>query len=366
MNIIDHIRAAGREGGWWLTVVFVVAAFAVGMAFNPVDEAATGVKDQIEGEPYFDGPGADLAMGEDLVSPGLGASGSTVYPRYTSTRTQVVWKPVTCNNPSDCQWSLRGPTKPQAIIVHVTAGRPDQCDGTANYGEKNALRVSWHLLICNDKVYQQVEFGDAAHHAGRWGTPTLTNPLIREWWNAGINPNVPSIGIETSLTYGYHINDQKGMRENLIESLVWLSLEFDIPPDRTHIIGHFEVDGDTRKDDPICCINLDQIVAEVAARVEILGVPIPTLEPTPTVTPAPSAYPFWDGERHVFEGGREGGWSFDPVPLPYGIWYFKDVAIFDNCDPAWAGRRLAVGIWDDVGDWNYHESVNAWIQNPPC
>lgn len=331
------LRAAG-EYGWLLAVVFAISAFATSWAGYNFLQRAHDVVDT--GPERFAVP--DLSMGEDLPQVSLGASGSTFYPRYTSSRTEVIWKPVKCNDPSDCQWSPRGLYEPRVIVVHVTAGRPDQCDGTANYLADNKLRVSAHLLICNEKVYQQVEFGDAAHHAGRWGTPTLTNPIINYWWTKGLNPNIESIGIENSLTYGYSINapEQTRMRANLIDALVWLVKEFNIPPDRTHIIAHQELDNEGRRDDPWCCIDLNQIVAEVAERV-LAPTPSPTVEPTPTptatpvpgepITPPDYRDECWTSAVDTSYFGRYNWCSEDWVApsgnfyrVPLGRWYYEN------------------------------------------
>ena len=44
LAILEHIRAAGREGGIWLALIVAIAAlFFAWLAFNPVEQAAEGV-----------------------------------------------------------------------------------------------------------------------------------------------------------------------------------------------------------------------------------------------------------------------------------------------------------------------------------
>lgn len=260
--VAEAMRRWGPLGVSLFTLAaLVLAALAYFVARPPVEDA-------IETTPYHDGPAEDLAMGDGLPDRGIGAAPNTAFPRFTSRTSEVIWKPVRCTD-TVCQWSPRGNNNIEAIVVHVAGGRPDQCDGTANYLSNNALLVSAHFLVCDKKVYQQVEVGDAAHHAGRWGATVNPehNPIVDSWWRNRINPNVRTVGIETMLTPGYHIDNYPRMRENLIELLVWLVQQTGLPPDRLHIIGHYETDYTDRKVDPVCCMDLNAITAEVAARV---------------------------------------------------------------------------------------------------
>lgn len=259
---MKKLLKAAEGYGWLLALAAVILfAFAYFVARPPVEDA-------IETTPYHDGPAEDLAMGDALPERGVGAAPSSAYPRYASRNAEVIWKPVRCT-PEVCQWSPRGNNNIEAIVVHVAAGRPDQCDGTANYLANNTLLVSAHFLVCDKKVFQQVEIGDAAHHAGLWGATVNpdANPVIDSWWRTRTNPNVRTVGIETMLTPGYHIDNYPRMRENLIELLVWLIQQTGLSPDRIRIIGHFETDYTSRKVDPVCCMDLNAIVTEVANRV---------------------------------------------------------------------------------------------------
>ena len=83
------------------------------------------------------------------------------------------------------------------------------------------------------------------------------------------------------------------MRENLIDLLVYLVGELNLPPDREHIIGHFELDLVNRPSDPICCMNLDAVVAEVAKRVH-------TPEPQ-VAAPVGLTFQRWVGDAPFFD-----------------------------------------------------------------
>jgi hypothetical protein len=78
-------------------------------------------------------------------------------------------------------------------------------------------------------------------------------------------------------------------------------------------------------------------------------------------------YPFYDGERWVWEGGRSGGWSWDPDPTPGGTWYFKNVELWNDCDPTWNGRHIGAtgeGVWVHGGTWAFFELAGQGSHAP--
>ncbi|MGE0205891.1 MAG: N-acetylmuramoyl-L-alanine amidase [Hyphomicrobiaceae bacterium] len=209
----------------------------------------------------------DLAAGYDAFGmllqsgPRVGAASSTSFARpqsYLLDRgLKYEWSPTT-------RWTPRGSSPVQAIVVHVTGG--GSCGGITDFFKTGTPAVSAHFLVCPDKVVQQVEVGDVAWHAGIWGArQNLTNPMIAGWWNAGINPNTRTVGIETLLADGQQLDNFPTMRRNLVTLLAALAEELNLPPNRDYIIGHFELDGVNRAVDPRCCMDLDAVVADAAA-----------------------------------------------------------------------------------------------------
>lgn len=284
--ISRQVRSWGPVGFSWALVaaVVVLALFYIG-----------GPHALEEGVDVLDPPAApvskelkeDLAAGFDadgdplLAGPSQGASPNGVIARpaafFLNQGTTFEWA-------ASPNWAGRGSNSIDAIMVHVTAG--GTCDGIVNYfknpGRKDANGstvpgsggVASHFLVCPEKVVQQVEIADAAFHGGLWGSciNPKGNPQIAFWSANRINPNLKTVGIETLLKTGQQLNSFPTMRENLVDLLVYLTTELGLPADRQHIIGHFETDCSNRSSDPICCMDLDAVVAEVAAR---LNTPAP-------------------------------------------------------------------------------------------
>lgn len=259
----DQMRRWGPLGVSLFTLFVVLTlAFAYFVARPPVQDALYSGPATLHPaiqQALFD----DLAGGDLIPGPSQGAAPNSAYGRpvswFADQGTKFEWQP----SPN---WAGRGTNPIEAITVHVTAG--GTCDGIVNYFKQSG-GVASHFLVCPEKVVQQVEIGDAAFHQGIWGARLnpYANPIIDNWWRNGINPNLRTIGIETLLKPGEQLDNFPTMRENLVDLLVYLVKTLNLPPDRIHIIGHFETDLVNRPSDPTCCMNLDTIVAEVAKRV---------------------------------------------------------------------------------------------------
>lgn len=147
---------------------------------------------------------------------------------------QAVWVPAAPNN---YVVGNRGVGDIDTIIIHTTQSSTAQ--STINWFQNNCQHgqernpsckgVSAHYLIDqNGKVYQMVKEKDYAQHAGRM--------------------NTRSIGIE-------HVGwvDQPGwatdaMYQASAALIQYLTTKYNIPKDRSHIIGHNEVSGTTHTD----------------------------------------------------------------------------------------------------------------------
>jgi N-acetyl-anhydromuramyl-L-alanine amidase AmpD len=119
------------------------------------------------------------------------------------------------------------------VVIHITDGgakiegpigwfkNPDQRDP-----DGNPIHVSAHYVIGQDgEVVQMVKHNDIAWHAG--------------------SANGDSIGIE-------HVANRRGLKPTPVEYCAsatlanWLAGQFNIPIDRTHILGHSEADPKTK------------------------------------------------------------------------------------------------------------------------
>lgn len=306
----------------------------------------------------------DLAAGVDengrelVAGPTVGASSDQSYPRprelLAQANVKYEWSPTTI-------WSSRWLYKPEAIVVHVTAG--GTCSGIVNYFKSNDRNVSAHFVVCDDKVVQQVEVGDAAHTQGIWGAKVaLSNPLIKRHYVAGANPNWWGIGIETVLAVGQHIDNFPGMRRNLIELIAALAKQHNIIPSRETVIGHFELDGTNRPIDPICCMSLDAIVQEAAALVYGRGTP----PPAPPVAEWGACDPIWP---HVCFSNWRGVWVNQLNDYTFDGTSWTDA----QGRPEWGetgafGERwnFWLGLWVSADGTHHYDEATGWYCVRDC
>lgn len=162
-------------------------------------------------------------------------------------------------------YSGRGTCPPQAIVIHIAG--PGSFAGMDNWFRNPASQVSAHFGIDKDgSLHQYVGVEAAAWHAGIINLPDTNNPLIASWVRSGINPNRCHIGIETMLGGPAEpLVNYPAMQATLEDLLVWLSDNFDIPLDRVHVIGHYQLDAVSRSTDPRCCIDIDSLLSSIAA-----------------------------------------------------------------------------------------------------
>ncbi len=109
------------------------------------------------------------------------------------------------------------------IVIHVAEG---SCSGTIRWFEDSAAQGSAHYVVSREgRVAQCVRDEDIAWHAG--------------WWDT----NTHSIGIEHA---GY-INNPEWFTNKMYHAsarlAAWCCKKYEIPIDRTHIIGHYQVPG---------------------------------------------------------------------------------------------------------------------------
>ena len=110
------------------------------------------------------------------------------------------------------------------IVIHITDGG-SKINGTVGWFKNPAAKVSAHYIVGQDgEVVQMVKHNDVAWHAS--------------------SANGDSIGIE-------HVANTKGLNPTPMQYCAsaalanWLASQFNIPVDRTHVLGHSEADPKT-------------------------------------------------------------------------------------------------------------------------
>lgn len=171
-------------------------------------------------------------------------------------------------------WVGRKGYRPEAVVIHIMDGT---LPGTDSWFANPASQVSAHYGIGKSgEVHQYVQENDAAWHAGRVDTPIWK--LIRP----NVNPNLYTIGIE------HEGKPDEGWTEAMKQSSATLIREicqrWQVPIDRDHVVGHFEIFAKK----PNCPATNKRILDELV-----------TLANQQTETPKPSVE---EGVRKIEEG----------------------------------------------------------------
>lgn len=173
-------------------------------------------------------------------------------------------------------WAGRKGYKPEAIVIHIMDGT---LVGTDSWFNDPASQVSAHYGIGKSgEVHQYVKEEDTAWHAGRIDTPTWK--LIK----LGINPNVYTIGIEHEGRPDDVWTD--AMKQSSASLIREICQRWQIPVDRNHIVGHFEIYSKK----PKCPATNKMIINELVA---LAGPETPVQTSNPSVE---------DGVRKIEEG----------------------------------------------------------------
>lgn len=126
----------------------------------------------------------------------------------------------------------RAGQKPVLIVIHIMAGT---LKGTDAWFANPASDVSSHYGVgTNGEVHQYVKESDTAWANGRVNYPT--SKIVKE---KGGNPNIYSISIENE---GYDLSKASKTHLETLKALIAdVCTRNDIPNDREHIIGHYEI-----------------------------------------------------------------------------------------------------------------------------
>ncbi len=148
------------------------------------------------------------------------------------------------------------------VVIHITASKNDYDKTVKNWFQnpeqrnKNneRVRVSAHYIVGRGgEVVQMVANGDTAHHAN--------------------SANRRSIGIEHNATTSRDHAPTDAQYRSSAKLAVWLCSQLGIPADRTHILGHSEVDKKTTHTScPNSVWDWDTYMGYVEAEAAALGI----------------------------------------------------------------------------------------------
>ena len=148
-------------------------------------------------------------------------------------------------------WVGRKGYRPEAVVIHIMDGT---LVGTDSLFANHDSQVSAHYGVGkNGEVHQYVQENDTAWHAGRVDAPVWK--LIRP----NLNPNLYTIGIEhEGRPNDIWPEEMKRVSASLIREICQ---RWQIPIDRNHIVGHFEIFSKK----PNCPASNKQILDELVS-----------------------------------------------------------------------------------------------------
>jgi Negative regulator of beta-lactamase expression len=143
-----------------------------------------------------------------------------------------------------------------AIVNHQTAG---QAPGCVSWLCNPAAQASAHYVVTREgEIYQVVADENAAWHAGAVANPS---------WGLydGTNPNRCTIGIEHECYPA--VGGDGNLTEAQYQATLWLhkqlTAKWNIPVDREHIIGHYQIDRVNRPNCPGAAFPWDRLMADL-------------------------------------------------------------------------------------------------------
>lgn len=142
------------------------------------------------------------------------------------------------------------------ICDHQTAG---QYPGCLSWMCNSEAQASAHYLVTRDgEIFQLVNDEDVAWHAG-----AINNPI----WSLydGINPNKVLIGIEHECYPD--VGGDGNLTEIQYQASLWLHQlliqKWNIPIDRNHLIGHYQIDSVNRSNCPGNAFPWDKLMNDL-------------------------------------------------------------------------------------------------------
>ena len=148
-------------------------------------------------------------------------------------------------------WAGRKGYRPEGVVIHIMDGT---LVGTDSWFANPTSQVSAHYGVGRTgEVHQYVKEEDTAWHAGRVDAPVWK--LIKP----NINPNLYTIGIEHEGKPEDVWTDV--MKRSSAELVREICQRWQIPIDRNHIVGHFEIFSKK----PNCPARDKKIIDEIVA-----------------------------------------------------------------------------------------------------
>lgn len=166
-------------------------------------------------------------------------------PQETS---MSVPKPPMTSKPSPNRGGYQHAHDPRCVVWHITQG-----SNSLPWLTNPASGASSNYLIArNGTIYELVPPSISAWANGKVDKPDLANPVIAGAIREGRNLNTVSISIEhegfTSQGKGGSLTTAQV--DATVALSAWLCATEGIAPDRTHILGHFQVDSVDRPNCP--------------------------------------------------------------------------------------------------------------------
>lgn len=150
--------------------------------------------------------------------------------------------------------------KPEIIVLHIIEGSQVSCD---SWFANPISKVSSNYSVgFTGEIHQYVKDEDAA-----WAQGTVSNPSFT-LYKPGVNPNVYCLSIEhegTDLANGPE--PQINATVGLIRSL---ATKWNIPIDRNHIIGHYQI----RSTKPNCPATNKSIIDTIIKKAQGTSTPV--------------------------------------------------------------------------------------------
>jgi len=145
--------------------------------------------------------------------------------------------------------------KPEGICLHITG---DSRRGQAFSWFQNPMsKVSAHYVVeKNGDILKCVEPENKAYHCGETNKPTAKIYFDKN----GVNPNLYLVGVECVSSGEPLTNEQK---ISLVCLLKYLNNTFQIALNRYYVIGHYELDTVTRKNDPVSSYSVDTVIKKL-------------------------------------------------------------------------------------------------------
>lgn len=158
------------------------------------------------------------------------------------------------------------PRQVQAIVWHISRG--SLASNLAWFANPASGASTTYEIGKDGTIYEIVDPDHSPWTNGPMNKPDTSNPLIAAWKREGINPNTRTETMElegeSQMLGGADITPAQ--RDSLVWLTAWRCQERGLPPDRTHILGHDQIDSVERSYCPgFPAEEWHRLIADVAA-----------------------------------------------------------------------------------------------------